>query len=442
MNYPVLALIGSTNVGKSTLFNRLTRMRDALVADSPGLTRDRHYARVSWYGHHFIAVDTAGIVDSPGNDINRITHEQSLLAIDEADVIFFMVDGRCGLTAEDHSIAADLRRKEKIVFLVVNKTEGGQGFVLAAEFFSLGLGNAIPISAAHGDGVNDLMSAMIGSLPSHFDLSAKSDAVEVPRFAVVGQPNTGKSTFINALLGEDRVVVSPESGTTRDAIVVDFFYKDHRYELIDTAGVRKRNKVTDKIEKLSVIKTLQAIHSCDVALLFIDANHGITVQDLHLSGYLAEEGCAAVIVVNKWELLDFCQRKKFKELLNNQLSFFDFAAVCYISALSSSGIFDVMKKAQSVYDSARRHFSTSKLTRVLMKAVSNQSPPRSGFSRPKLRYAHQGGHNPPLIVIHGNSTQFISDTYKRYLSRFFRRHFHIEGVPLLIEFKGSKNPYV
>lgn len=443
-----MALVGSTNVGKSTLFNRLVRSRDALVGDTPGLTRDRHYARVAWRGRNFIIVDTAGILSSAFCNVDYLSRDQSWLAVDEADVVLFMVDGRCGLTTEDHYIADKLRIRGSSALLVVNKTEGGVGHVMSSDFFSLGMGELFAISASHGEGVATLMDHVVQNLlPPNIDSLSESDSVspgvaKVPRIAVIGQPNTGKSTFINALLGEDRVVVDKEAGTTRDAVCIDFFDKNYRFQLIDTAGVRRRSKVTDKVETLSVVKTLQAVHSCDVAVLFIDAVRGVATQDSHLSGYLADEGRAVVLVVNKWELLDDYQRKKLKESLKHHMSFFYFAPVCYISALNAKGIWDVIKKAMLAYESANRSFSTSQLTRALLDAVSRHNPPRAGYSRPKLRYAHQGGHNPPVIVIHGNSTKFISDGYKRYLSRFFSKQFCVEGVHLRIEFKGNKNPYV
>lgn len=442
MSYPVIALVGSPNVGKSTLFNRFTRTRDALVSDSPGLTRDRHYGHAIWTDFHFIVIDTAGI-QQKGEEIDFLMADQSWLAVEEADVVLFLVDGRCGLHYGETEIAKRLRRRGSSVFVLVNKAEGALPSV-TADFFSLGLGEPYPVSALHGDGLAHVMS-LIRQQSSFLCQGApvSEDAPSsVPCFAVVGQPNTGKSTFINALLGEDRLVVSEKAGTTRDAIRVDLMQEGNPYQLMDTAGIRKRHKVQDKIEKFSVVKALQAIHEADVVLFFLDASVGITSQDRHLAGYIREEGRAVVLVVNKWDVLDQKQRSDFKTLIRSHLSFFDFSPICYISARHAQGLVDVIRKARDAYDAAYRSFSTAQLTRTLLRAVAHQSPPRSGLIRPRLRYAHQGGHNPPVVVVHGSSVRTIPESYRRYLSRFFHEQFCLCGTPLRIEFKMKSNPYV
>jgi len=433
-----MVIVGRPNVGKSTLFNRLTRRRDAIVADTPGLTRDRHYGQGRVGGKPYIVVDTGGLEPAP-TGILRAMAEQTLQAVAEADAVIFMVDGRQGLTAQDRAIAEQLRAGGKRIWLVVNKTEGMERAIAAVEFHELGLGDPLAISAAHGEGVSDLAELILAGFPEAE--SGGEDQERYPRIAIVGRPNVGKSTLVNRLLGEDRLVVFDEPGTTRDAIEVEFERGGRHYILVDTAGLRRRGRVTEPAEKFSVIKTLHAIERANVVILVLDASERITDQDAHIAGYVVEAGRALVVAVNKWDGLDELQRSTAKQTLARNLNFIEFAPVHFISALNGSGIRPLFDAVEAAYQAANARLSTPKLTRALMAAVTRQEPPRAGTARPKLRYAHQGGVNPPRIVIHGSGLDRISAGYRRYLERFFRDTFKLKGTCLRVEFRRGRNPY-
>ena len=515
---PVVALVGRPNVGKSTLFNRLTRSRAALVADRPGLTRDRHYGRGRMGEIPYIVIDTGGFEPVAKEGIEVEMARQARQAVLEADVVLFIVDGRQGLTAHDREIGVELRRNARRILLAVNKTEGMQRESVAAEFHELGLGEPMAISAAHGDGVRELAELALapfveeaeraareareeaertqaaadaaaeaaaraggeapgratkgeaadtsgkgsvpgeGSVPSGGQAGAADAAVSSapaaadggeadargPRrvkVAVVGRPNAGKSTMINALLGEERLIAYDQPGTTRDSVAIDFERGRKPYTMIDTAGVRRRGKVTDMIEKFSVVKTLQAIEDCNVCILMLDAREGVADQDANIAGYILEAGRALVVAVNKWDAIDDAQRDWLKSELDRRLHFLRFARTHYISALKGTGLAAVMRSVDDAFAAATRKLPTPKLTRALQEAVERQPPPRKGPLRPKLRYAHQGGQNPPIVVIHGTSLDSVPETYRRYLEAWFREQFRLEGTPLRIEFRGGTNPY-
>jgi GTP-binding protein len=397
---PSIVLVGRPNVGKSTLFNRLTRTRDALVADLPGLTRDRHYGHGRLGSKPYLVIDTGGFEPQAKDGIMYQMARQTEQAIDEADVVVLVVDGRSGVTALDKEIANRLRKSGRTVLVAVNKSEGMSQGIVVADFHELGLGQPLPISAAHGEGVRTLIEAALDPYPDQVDGETTSDVVKV---AIVGRPNVGKSTMINALLGEDRVIAFDQPGTTRDAIHVDFERAGRQYTLIDTAGLRRRGKVFETLEKFSVIKTLQAIEDAQVVILVLDARQDISDQDAHIAGFIRESGRALVIAVNKWDGLDAYRREQIKGALENQLSFIDFARFHYVSALKGQGLEALFRSVDAAYKAATADLPTPKLTRALIDAVARQAPPRSGLFRPKLRYAHQGGRNPPLIVIHGNA---------------------------------------
>ena len=436
---PVVALVGRPNVGKSTLFNRLTRSRAALVADFPGLTRDRHYGAGRIGPRPYIVIDTGGFEPVAAEGITREMARQAEAAIAESDVVVFLVDARDGLTAQDQRIAERLRRSGRRPVLVVNKAEGLSGAALA-EFHELGLGDPLPISAAHGDGVAALMEQVLDGFPT------APSPEEVPadgrvRVAIVGRPNVGKSTLVNALLGEERLIAFDAPGTTRDAIEVEFSYGGRDYLLVDTAGLRRRGKVFETVEKFSVVKTLQAIERCHVAVLLLDGAAEIAEQDAHIAGYILEQGRALVLAVNKWDRLDEYQRSLVKRDLERKLHFVDWARMHFISAQHGSGLGALLRSVDSAHRAAFARLPTPKLTRALRAAVERQQPPRVGNWRPKMRYAHQGGHNPPVIVVHGNSLGHIQPAYRRYLEGWFRREFELLGTPLRIEFRTSTNPY-
>jgi GTP-binding protein len=502
--------VGRPNVGKSTLFNRLTRSRAALVADRPGLTRDRHYGRGRMGEIPYIVIDTGGFEPVAKQGIEVEMARQARQAVLEADVVLFIVDGRQGLTAHDREIGAELRRNARRIMLAVNKAEGMQREAVAAEFHELGLGEPMAISAAHGDGVRELAelalapfveearreaelaraaaeqaeqareaerakaaaaakagkTASARAAPGKEATGGEAPGTGTPagagapdtaagpeaealdprgprrvKVAVVGRPNAGKSTLINALLGEERLIAFDQPGTTRDSVAIDFERGRKPYTLIDTAGVRRRGKVTDMVEKFSVVKTLQAIEDCNVCVLMLDAREGVADQDANIAGYILEAGRSLVVAVNKWDAIDESERERLKSELDRRLHFLSFARTHYISALKGKGLGAVMRSVDDAFAAATRKLSTPKLTRALQEAVERQQPPRKGPLRPKLRYAHQGGQNPPIVVIHGTSLDAVPETYRRYLESWFREQFKLEGTPLRIEFRTGANPY-
>ena len=435
---PVLALVGRPNVGKSTLFNRLTRSRDAIVHDLPGVTRDRHYGEGRSGERRFIAIDTGGFEPRANEGLPVQMARQAEQAIAEADAVVFVVDGRAGLTGADRDIAERLRR-HKHVWLTVNKTEGMQPDTATAEFHELGLGAPAAISAAHGEGVRELLDAVLAPFPE--DAEPDEETERHARVAVVGRPNVGKSTLINALVGEERVIAFDQPGTTRDPIEVPFERAGRRYTLIDTAGVRRRGKTGTPPEYFSIVKALQAIEAANVAILLVDAPDGITEQDAHVAGYILERGRAVVLAVNKWDAAGKEARAKVKNELAWKLGFLGFAEQHFISAKDGKGLGPLMRSVDAAHASAMARLSTPKLTRAMMAATERQAPPRSGLIRPKLRYAHQGGINPPRIIIHGNRLDRVPESYKRYLEGFFRGAFELVGTPLAIEFRTGRNPY-
>ena len=439
---PVLALVGRPNVGKSTLFNRLTKTRDAIVADFAGLTRDRHYGNGHLGKHEFIVIDTGGFEPDAASGIYKEMAKQTRQAVAEADVVLFVVDAREGISAQDHEIAGYLRRLGKPCVLVANKAEGMKEGAQLVEFYELGLGDVHPVSAAHGQGIRDLVELALE--PLGLVEGDESDAERDPgviKLAVAGRPNVGKSTLINTWLGEERLVAFDLPGTTRDAISVPFERNGQKFELIDTAGLRRKGKVFEAIEKFSVVKTLQAIESASVALLLIDATQGVTDQDAHIAGYILESGRAVVLAINKWDAVDDYQRELVKRSIETRLPFLKFAAMHLISATKRQGLGPLWSSIAQAYRAANCKMSTPVLTRLLLEAVQFQSPKRAGMYRPKLRYAHQGGMNPPVIVIHGNSLEHVTDAYKRFLEGRFRKEFDLVGTPLRIEMKTSKNPF-
>jgi len=436
---PVVTLVGRPNVGKSTLFNRLTKSRDALVADFPGLTRDRQYGVGRLGPGDYIVVDTGGL-STQAQGVESLMERQVLLAIEEADHLLFLVDARDGCTAADQDIAARLRRTGKPITLVVNKADQTDPAMATAEFHALGMGEPAAIAAAQGRGVKALIEAVFAELPTPVDLARPDEEAGV-QIAVVGRPNAGKSTLINRLLGEDRLVACDIPGTTRDSIYVPFEQAGRRYTLIDTAGVRRRARVTDAVEKFSVIKTLQAIETCNVVILVIDARAGIGEQDATLAGHVVESGRALVVAVNKWDGLASDKREGIREALSRKLGFLDFAAVHFVSALHGSGVGLLLDEVDRVYANATRNLSTPDLNRILEGAVSEHQPPLVHGRRIKLRYAHQGGRNPPVIVIHGNQTEAVPEAYRRYLIRYFRRALDLDGTPLRVELRTGANPF-
>jgi len=443
---PVIALVGRPNVGKSTLFNRLTQSRDALVANLPGLTRDRQYGIGKLGPFPYVVVDTGGIGGSQDAAIDGLMQRQARLAVDEADHVLFLTDAQDGCTSGDQAIAEYLRRLGKPLTLVVNKSDGMDAAVATVDFHSLGLEAPVPISSSQGRGVKPLMERVLASLPepeteeSPQDL-AGVDAQGVTKVAVVGRPNVGKSTLINRLLGEERVIAFDEPGTTRDSIFIPFERDGRQYILIDTAGVRRRSRVSEVIEKFSVIKTLQAIEAANVVILVLDARDGVTEQDASLAGHILESGRALIVAVNKWDGLSPDSREGVKSGLQRKLSFLDFAQWRFISALHGSGVGNLPEMVDEAYDNAMRDLSTPELTRILEQAVFDHQPPLVKGRRIKLRYAHQGGKNPPIIVIHGNQTDALPDAYKRYLINYFRKALDIRGTPIRLELKTGENPF-
>ena len=441
---PVLALVGRPNVGKSTLFNRFTRSRDAIVADFAGLTRDRHYGHGHLGNQDFIVIDTGGFEPDAGKgSIYLEMAKQTRQAVAEADVVIFVVDAREGLSAQDHDIASYLRRLGKPCLLVANKAEGLKDSGQLAEFFELGLGQVIAVSAAHGQGVRSLLELALQSLnlPQATEEVESQRDTDLIRLAVAGRPNVGKSTLINTWLGEERLVAFDEAGTTRDAISVPFERNGQRFELIDTAGLRRKGRVFEAIEKFSVVKTLQAIESANVVLLLLDATQGVTDQDAHIAGYVLESGRAVVLAVNKWDAVDDYQRQMLERSIETRLSFLKFAPMHFISAEKRQGLGPLWNSIIQAHKAATCKMPTPVLTRLLMEAVQFQTPKKTGIYRPKMRYAHQGGMNPPVIVIHGNSLEHVTEAYKRFLEGRFRKEFNLVGTPLRIELKTSHNPF-
>ncbi|MBU75958.1 ribosome biogenesis GTPase Der [Pseudoalteromonas sp. MEBiC 03607] len=461
---PVIALVGRPNVGKSTLFNRLTRTRDALVADFPGLTRDRKYGQADYDGYEFIVVDTGGI-DGSEQGIETEMAEQSLLAIEEADIVLFLVDARAGMTAADQAIANHLRKQQKKCFVVANKVDGIDADSYCAEFYQLSLGEVHHIAAAHGRGITQLLDTtlqpVIAELASESEELEESDdelidlysedeegenseqafADKPIKLAIIGRPNVGKSTLTNRILGEERVIVYDMPGTTRDSIYIPMTRNDKEYILIDTAGVRKRKKVSDVVEKFSVIKTLQAIEDANVVLLVVDAREGISDQDLSLLGFALNAGRSLVVAVNKWDGLDDYVKERIKSELDRRLGFIDFARLHFISALHGTGVGHLFESVDEAYESATKRISTAMLRRIMDMAQADHQPPLVRGRRVKLKYAHAGGYNPPRIVIHGNQVHDLPDSYKRYLMNYYRKALNIMGTPIKIEFREGDNPY-
>lgn len=435
---PTIVIVGRPNVGKSTLFNRLTKTRDALVADIPGLTRDRHYGHGKLGSKPYLVVDTGGFEPLAKDGIMHEMARQTEQAIAEADAVIFVVDGRTGITALDKEIANKLRKVERPVFVAVNKAEGMNQGIVIADFHELGLGEPYAISATHGEGVRGVIELALEPYPEPEEDANENDVLKV---AIVGRPNVGKSTMINSLLGEERVIAFDQPGTTRDAIYIDFERGGRHYTLIDTAGLRRKGKVFETVEKFSVIKTLQSIEDAHVVILVLDAKQEISDQDAHIAGFVVESGRALVVAVNKWDGLDSYVREQTKADLEAKLKFLDFANFHYVSALKGQGLAHVFRSVNAAYKAATVDLSTPQLTRALIDAVAKQTPARSGIFRPKLRYAHQGGRNPPVIVIHGNALDKIQDSYRRYLEHVFREVFKLQGTPLRIQFNVSQNPF-
>ncbi len=435
---PTIVLVGRPNVGKSTLFNRLTKSRDAIVADMPGLTRDRHYGHGKLGKKPYLVVDTGGFEPLVKEGILHEMARQTEQAIAEADAVIFVVDGRTGLTPHDKEIANKLRRIDRQVFVAVNKAEGMNAGMVEADFHELGLGEPNAISAAHGEGVRGLVEMALESFPEPEDDEWHSDAVRV---AIVGRPNVGKSTLINTLLGEERVIAFDAPGTTRDSIEIDFEKGGRKYVLIDTAGMRKRGKVFEAIEKFSVVKTLQSIEDANVVILMVDAQADVSDQDAHIADFVVQSGRALVVAVNKWDGLDSYVREQTRQTLQRKLKFLDFAKFHFVSARDNIGLDNLFRSVDSAYAAAMAKLTTPRLTRVLIDAVAKQAPAKHGLFRPKPRYAHQGGSNPPIIVIHGSAVEHITDSYRRYLEHTFREAFKLQGTPLRIQFVSGKNPF-
>ncbi|MEM1438466.1 MAG: ribosome biogenesis GTPase Der [Pseudomonadota bacterium] len=434
---PVVALVGRPNVGKSTLFNRLTRTRDALVADYPGLTRDRQYGYGKVGGRDYLVVDTGGLGDDD-DGVAALMAEQARLAIDESDVVIFLVDARDGLLAGDYDIAERVRRSDKPVFVAINKAEGLDADAVASDFYSLGLGDPAVISAAHGDRVVPLIEHVLAAGPKG---EVEPEPDEAIMITVAGRPNVGKSTLINRLIGEERLVAFDKPGTTRDSVRVPFERDGKHYVLVDTAGVRRRTRVTEAVEKFSIIKTLQAIEQSNVVIGVIDAREGVTDQDVSLFGLIIERGRALVVVINKWDGLDPDRRRALRDGLELKLGFTEFAPRHFISAKHGTGVGKLLPEAERVHEAACMELPASVLTRALETAISAHPPPLSRGRRPRLRYAHQGGRNPPVIVVHGTQAERLSASYRRYLVNYFRKTFKLRGTPIRLQLKSGKNPF-
>ncbi|MBU1332209.1 MAG: ribosome biogenesis GTPase Der [Gammaproteobacteria bacterium] len=455
---PVIALVGRPNVGKSTLFNRLTKSRDAIVGDLSGLTRDRQYGEAKWQGRTYIVIDTGGISgDEEGIDAKMA--EQSLQAIEEADAVLFLVDARAGLSASDQMIGEHLRRRNKRSFLVINKVDNLDPDLARAEFASMGMGESLAIAGAHGRGITQMLEAVLGVFPKDATEPEEGEEEEIVlegqeakripgpsekdgiKLAIIGRPNVGKSTLVNRMLGEERVIVYDQAGTTRDSIYIPFERDEEKYTLIDTAGVRRRGKIFEAVEKFSVVKTLQAIQDSNVVVFVMDAREGVVDHDLNLLGFVLESGRALVIALNKWDGMEPSERDYVKVELQRRLFFVDFAGIHFISALHGTGVGNLYKSVQASFKSAITRWPTNRLTQILEDAVSDHAPPMVNNRRIKLRYAHLGGANPPLIVIHGNQVESVPKSYIRYLENTYRRVLKLVGTPIRIEFKGGENPY-
>lgn len=437
---PVIAIVGRPNVGKSTLFNFITKSTLALVADTPGLTRDRIYSEAIINKKKFILIDTGGFEPNSVQGIKHQMATQAINAIIEADIVLFVVDARLGVLPEDKAIANRLRKLEKTVYLAVNKIDGVNVDVVSSEFYSLGFKNLYSISSSHGDGVMRCFKEILNSFPVA-ESNLNDNKLKTITFAVIGRPNVGKSTLVNAILGEDRVIVFDEPGTTKDSINILFTKDNQRFNIIDTAGIRRKGKVTEKIEKFSIIKAIQAISASNVVLLVLDASEEIAEQDATIAGYALDRGKAIVVVVNKWDKVDNKRKNEMVQLLKRRLYFLDFASICYISAMKNIGIDGLLHAIIVAYDNAFIKMSTNKLTMVLKEAVRRQPPTYKGQFRPKLRLAHQGGINPPIVVIHGNKLNTITNSYTKYLERSFRLSFDLSGTPLKIVYKVNDNPF-
>ncbi len=454
---PIVSLVGRPNVGKSTLFNRLTRSRDAIVADMPGLTRDRHYGMLRLADRPVIVVDTGGFEPVVDTGIVHEMARQTRQAIAESDVVVFLVDLRTGLSPQDLHIAAELRKTGKPIILAVNKAEGRLAHPSLAEFHELALGDPLPLSAAHGDAISDLLDAIVAALPPLED-EQEPEAVIAPaagpdvgtppprehrlRLAIAGRPNVGKSTLVNALVGEERVIAFDQPGTTRDAIEVPFERDGRKFTLVDTAGLRRKGKVFEAVEKFSVIKTLQAIEQANVVVLLLDATEGVSDQDAHIASFAVEAGRALVVAANKWDAVDAYGRERMMVALRQRLPFVAFARFHNISARTGAGLAGLMRSVVAAHAAAYRKLPTPKLTRAILDAVARQQPPRAGTVRPKLRYAHQGGTNPPVIVIHGSALDRVPASYTRYLEARLRETFDLAGTPLRVEYRSARNPYI
>jgi len=437
---PVIALVGRPNVGKSTLFNQLTRSRDALVADFPGLTRDRKYGESRTGSRPFVVIDTGGITGEEAG-VDTSMAQQALTAIDEADVVLFIVDAREGLNAIDQALAAQLRQRNKTFHVVVNKIDGLNEDVVTGDFYALGVDKLFAIAASHGRGVASMIEKILASFAEPEEDTHRERYPDSIRVAIVGRPNVGKSTLVNRLLGEERVIVFDQPGTTRDSIYIDYERDGQKYTLIDTAGVRRRKNVTMVVEKFSIVKTLKAIDDAHVVVIVIDAHEGIVDQDMHLLGHCMDKGRALVMAINKWDGIDSDQRDWIKSELNRRLRFAEYADTHYISALHGTGVGHLYKSVNNSYSSATRKLNTNMLTRILEAAVFDHAPPMVNGRRIKLRYAHAGGQNPPLIVIHGNQTASVPKSYQRYLEKVYRRELELAGTPVRIEFRTSENPF-
>ncbi len=439
---PTIVIVGRPNVGKSTLFNRLTRSRSAIVADTPGVTRDRHYGRGRVGARPFLVVDTGGFEPAAGSGLPLQMARQTLGAIAESDAVILLTDGREGLTPQDAVIAQRLRESGQRVWLAVNKSEGLDRRVAAAEFYELGLGVPWPVSAAHGDGIVSLVEDIVNALAGAPEPADEAESgQERPRIAVVGRPNAGKSTLINTLVGAERLITSEVAGTTRDSIEVEFAYRGRAYTLVDTAGLRRRARVSDVVEKYSVIRAMQAIEQANVAILVIDALEGASDQDGNIAGYVIEAGRAAVVAVNKCDRLGSGERSALEAQLERRLSYLDFARFRFISARTGRGLDALMRAVDEAYRAAFLKMPTPKLTRVVREAIAAYPPPRKGLNRPKLRYAHQGGSNPPIVVAHGTGVANLPQSYRRYLEGRVRAAFQLHGTPLKIEYRQGDNPY-
>ncbi len=437
---PVIALVGRPNVGKSTLFNRLTKTMDALVANFPGLTRDRQYGEAQFAGRHFIVIDTAGMTGQE-EGIDSAVAQQSRQAVDEADAVLFMLDAREGLNALDQTLAEQLRAQNKPIFLVANKIDGINEDVALAEFYRLGADKIYPTTATQGRGIKPLLDAVLALFPESAGETAETDLDPGIKIAIVGRPNVGKSTLVNRLLGEERVVVFDQPGTTRDSIYIRYERNEEAFTLIDTAGIRRRKNVSEVVEKFSIVKTLKAISDANVVILVMDASEGIVDQDLHLLGHTIEAGRALVVAVNKWDGLEHDHKQMVKNELERRLQFIDYAKIHFISALHGTGVGHLYDSVRAAYRAATQKLLTHRLSQILEKAIFEHQPPLVHGRRIKLRYAHSGGMNPPLIVIHGNQTDQVPVSYQRYLENVFRRELELVGTPIRIEFKTGDNPF-